>query len=116
MTRDVREAVVAPLELEGLPFMVDPEQVLHRGVEVVHVHRVLDDIVAELVGLAVDMTTSDAATRWPWWMGSNVPPITPTRRARSPDPSLMLMGTCCGRVIRQRPFPNIVMVHGVIRP
>ena len=24
--------------------------------------------------------TSDAATRWPWWMGSNVPPMTPTRR------------------------------------
>ena len=21
--------------------------------------------------------TSLAATRWPWWMGSNVPPITP---------------------------------------
>src|SRR5690242_11398053 len=23
--------------------------------------------------------TSLAATRWPWWMGSNVPPITPSR-------------------------------------
>ena len=26
--------------------------------------------------------TSEAATRWPWWMGSKVPPITPTRRRR----------------------------------
>src|ERR1700712_5644703 len=24
--------------------------------------------------------TSDAATRWPWWIGSKVPPITPIRR------------------------------------
>src|SRR3954453_22429805 len=24
--------------------------------------------------------TSLAATRWPWWIGSKVPPITPTRR------------------------------------
>ncbi len=27
--------------------------------------------------------TSLAATRWPWWIGSNVPPITPIRGARS---------------------------------
>src|SRR5512141_2764945 len=26
--------------------------------------------------------TSEAATRWPWWIGSNVPPITPMRGAR----------------------------------
>src|SRR5690606_27968192 len=24
-----------------------------------------------------------AATRWPWWMGSKVPPITPSRRRRA---------------------------------
>ncbi len=65
MAGDVRQAVVAPLELEGLPFVVDPEQVLHRGVEVVHVHRVLDDVVAELVGLAVDMAAFDAAAGHP---------------------------------------------------
>ena len=29
--------------------------------------------------------TSLAATRWPWWIGSNVPPITPTRRAGVPS-------------------------------
>src|SRR6476646_3791117 len=27
--------------------------------------------------------TSEAATRCPWWIGSNVPPITPTLRARA---------------------------------
>ena len=26
------------------------------------------------------LATSLAATRWPWWIGSNVPPMTPTRR------------------------------------
>ena len=41
VTRDVREAIVTPLELEGLPFMVDAEEMLHRGVEVVHMDRIL---------------------------------------------------------------------------
>src|SRR4051812_12972625 len=34
--------------------------------------------------------TSLAATRWPWWIGSKVPPMTPTRRRRvafSAEPS-----------------------------
>jgi hypothetical protein len=26
------------------------------------------------------LDTSLAATRWPWWIGSNVPPMIPTRR------------------------------------
>src|SRR3954453_19819462 len=30
------------------------------------------------------LATSEAATRCPWWIGSKVPPITPTRRVTSP--------------------------------
>ena len=65
MARDVRQTVVTSLELEGLPLVVDAEEVLHRGVQVVHVDRVLDDVVAELVGLTVDMAAFDAAAGHP---------------------------------------------------
>ena len=60
VARDVRQTVVTSLELEGLPLVVDAEEVLHRGMQVVHVDRVLDDVVAELVGLTVDMAAFDA--------------------------------------------------------
>ena len=45
--------------------MIDTEEVLHRGVQIMHMDRIPNDVVAELVGLAVDMTTSDAATSHP---------------------------------------------------
>jgi hypothetical protein len=44
------------LELEGLAFVIDTEEVLHRGVQIMHMDRIPQDVVAELVGLAVDMT------------------------------------------------------------
>ena len=50
---DVGQAVVAALELEGQPGVVDAQAVEDRGVQVVDVDRVLDDVVAEVVGLAV---------------------------------------------------------------
>ena len=37
--------------------------------------------------------TSLAATRWPWWIGSNVPPMTPTRGAGSPLESPVTTGS-----------------------
>ena len=45
--------------------MVDTEEMLHRGVQVVHVDGVLDDVVAELIGLAVSLAAFDAATGHP---------------------------------------------------
>ena len=51
--RDVGQAEVAALELVGQLFVVDTESVQHRRLQVVHVHRVLDDVVAVIVGLAV---------------------------------------------------------------
>ena len=45
---------VQPLELERQPSVVDAQAVQDRRVQVVDVDRVLDDVVAEIVGLAVD--------------------------------------------------------------
>src|SRR5262249_62422266 len=51
---DAGEALVQPLVAEAEPAVVEAEQVQHAGVEVANVHRILDDVVAEVVGLAVD--------------------------------------------------------------
>ena len=53
------------LELEGQAFVVDAQAVEDRGVEVVDVDGVLDDVVAEVVGLAVDDAGLDAAAGQP---------------------------------------------------
>ena len=39
--------------LEDEPLVIDAEQMQQRGLEVVHVHAVTNDVVAEVVGLAV---------------------------------------------------------------
>ena len=54
MLFDAGEPHVEALELEGQAAVVDAQAVQDRGVEVVDVDRVLDDVVAEVVGLAVD--------------------------------------------------------------
>ena len=50
---DAGQSHVEPLELEAQPAVVDAQAVQDRGVQVVDVHRVVDDVVAEFVGLAV---------------------------------------------------------------
>src|SRR5262249_6943917 len=62
---DTRQPLVQPLVLERELLVVDAEQVKHRGVEVVDVARVLDDVVTEVVGLAVDRPALRAAAGHP---------------------------------------------------
>lgn len=50
---DAREPLVETLKLEREPLVVDPEEMEDGGVEFVHVRGVLDDVVTEVVGLAV---------------------------------------------------------------
>ena len=50
---DVRQPEMAALELVGQLLVVDAQAVQDRGVQVVDVDRVVDDVVAEVVGLAV---------------------------------------------------------------
>ena len=61
----VGQAVVAALVLEGQPGVVDAQAVQDRGVQVVDVDRVLDDVVAEVVGLAVGDAGLDPAAGQP---------------------------------------------------
>ena len=57
MSRPAYRYVKAPV--------IEPEQVEDRGVQVVHVHRILDGLVAELVGLAVRDPRFHASSRQP---------------------------------------------------
>ncbi len=52
---DVGQAEMAALVFEGQPRVVDPQAMKHRGVQVVHVDGIVDDVVAIVVGLAVDV-------------------------------------------------------------
>ena len=62
---DVGQAEVAALEAVGQLRVVEAEQVQHRGVQVVDVDLVLDDVEAELVGLAERDARLDAAAGQP---------------------------------------------------
>ena len=53
---DVREPVVAALVADDEPGMVYTEQVERGGIEVMDMHRVLDDVVGVIVGVGLDVT------------------------------------------------------------
>ena len=63
--RHVGQAEVAALEAVGEPRVVDAQAVQDRGVEVVDVDGVSDDVVAVVVGLAVGDAGLDAAAGQP---------------------------------------------------
>ena len=52
-SRDVGEAVASTLVFEGKFFMIESHEVEDGGVEIVDVDGVPDDVVAEVVGLAI---------------------------------------------------------------
>ena len=62
---DAGQALVEPLIAEGESLMVETQQPEHGGVEVVDVHGVLDDVVGEIVGFAVDGPGPRAAAGHP---------------------------------------------------
>lgn len=62
---DVGQAEVASLVTVGHSFVVDAKLMQNGRVEVVNVDRVLGDIVAEVVGFAVDRATFDACSGHP---------------------------------------------------
>ena len=72
-TVHIGQAEVAALELVGQPGVVDAQAVQHRGVQVVDVDRVANDVVAVVVGLAVSDARLDPAAGQPdvkqrgWW-------------------------------------------------
>ena len=62
---DVGEAVVAALEAVGEAGVVEAEQMQGGGVQVVDVDGILDDVVAEVVRLAVDVAAFHARAGHP---------------------------------------------------
>ena len=62
---DVGEAEVASLEPVGQLGVIDAQAMEQGGVEIVNVHRVVDDVVAVVVGLAVDVSALDATAGQP---------------------------------------------------
>ena len=65
VARHIGQPVVAALVLERQPGVVDAEAVQHRGMQVVDVHRLVDDVVAVVVGLTSSDPRLDAAARHP---------------------------------------------------
>ena len=50
---DIGKTVISSLEPVGESFVVDTQAGQNRGMEVMHMYRVLIDVVAKLIGLAV---------------------------------------------------------------
>ena len=65
MAVHIGQAEVAALVLVGELLMINTELVEQRGVEVVHVHGILDDVVAVVIGLAVSNSPFEAAAGYP---------------------------------------------------
>ena len=61
----IGQAKVAALIRKRQPSVVDTKAIQYRGVEIVHVDRLFNDIVAELVGAAVNDSRLYSATREP---------------------------------------------------
>jgi len=62
---DAGEALIEALEFHGEPLIVDAQAVHDGGVEFVDVDRILDNVVAEVIGFAVDDAALDAAAGHP---------------------------------------------------
>src|ERR1051325_7832653 len=62
---NIGQPVVPALEFEGELLMVEPELVQDRGVEVVDVDAVLDDVIRIIIGLPVRVAAFDAGAGQP---------------------------------------------------
>ena len=61
----IGQTVAPPLVLERQLLMIDPQQVQHRGLKIVHMHRILHDVVTEIVGFAISNAGLYATARHP---------------------------------------------------
>ena len=62
---DARQTLVQALEREGQPFIVDTQLVQHGCMQVTDGHRILQNVVAEVVRLAVRYSPLDATAGQP---------------------------------------------------
>ena len=59
------QALVQALVAIGKSFVVDAQALQHRGVEVVDVHRIADDVIAEIIGFSEGDAFFDSAACHP---------------------------------------------------
>jgi hypothetical protein len=62
---DSGEALVEALERESEAFVINAKAMEHGGIKITDVRGVLNDVVAEVIGLAVGRPAFDASTRHP---------------------------------------------------
>src|SRR5215813_4892421 len=62
---NIRQAEFTSLKLIGEPGVIHAQAMQDRGVQVVHVHRIARDVVAEVIRLADAQSRLNAATREP---------------------------------------------------
>ena len=67
ISRDIRQPVVAAFVAVDQLLVIDAEAVEQRGVEIVDVDGVAGDVVAEVVGFAVDVAALECRRRPPRW-------------------------------------------------
>ena len=81
LSMHVRQAVVAALIQEGQSRVIDAQALQDRRVQVVHMHGIRGDVVAEFVGRAVGYSGLDAAAGHPDGEapGMMVPPVVGSR-------------------------------------
>src|SRR5262245_44942260 len=60
LSMHVRKPEVPSLKLEGQPCVIDAQALQDRGVKIVHVYRIFDDVVGEIVGFTVGDAALDA--------------------------------------------------------
>ena len=59
---DIGQPVISPLEAVGKACVIEAEEMHRGGVEVVDMHGILDDVVAEIISFTVDMASADSAS------------------------------------------------------
>ncbi len=59
----IREAEIAALILECEPLVIEPEQVQHRRIQVMHMHGIGGDIEAKLIRAPVAHAARERAVR-----------------------------------------------------
>src|SRR5579862_6342274 len=97
------QLLVESLELEGEFLVIDPELTQDRRVQVSHMHRVLDDVVGEIVRLSVADSGFDAAAGHPH-----------REAARMMVPAIVVLGQGPLAVDRTAEFPT-PQYQGVIQ-
>lgn len=62
---DARELRIESLKLVAQSVVIDAQAMKDRGIEVIHMDGVGDDVIAEVIGFPVDLPSLDAASRQP---------------------------------------------------